>query len=128
MSTLAIATLLAGLIAVADAETVDMLAVSPYLYDRVQVVEDPTPKDAWYARAVVRNVLGLHNETEREPTSLGDVHINYRTSRPSALKDKNSADEACVVLLPVGVIAIPECVSVLEEETETIYLYRYLGG
>lgn len=110
-----------------DDKFYDIPPASPFLYDRVQIFEDPQPGDGWYARALVRNVRGLYNDVEREHTTEGDVHIQYRTSQPSAVKDVNSADEACVVQLPEGVVAIPECVQPLEEETETIFLYKHLG-
>jgi hypothetical protein len=103
-------------------------ATSDHLYDRVQIYEDPGTNDSWFARAEVTNVLGVYDNTETELTSEGAVSIQYTTTLPSARKDINSADEACVVGLPDGIIAIPECVSVLEQEKENIYLYKYLGG
>jgi hypothetical protein len=101
---------------------------SPYLYDRVEIFEDPEPQDGWYARAVVRNVRGSYNETETESTSLGSVGVEYKTTKPSLVNDPDSADSACVVFLPEGVVAIPECVTILEEDSKTIYLYKYNGS
>jgi hypothetical protein len=98
------------------------------LYDRVTIVEDPTPGDVWYARAVIKNVRGMYNKVEIDSTSLGAVGIEYKTTQPSQPNDMNSADSACVVTLPDGVAAIPQCVTILEQETETIFLYEYIGG
>jgi hypothetical protein len=111
-----------------DAGSVEFFTPNPALYDRVKIFEDPTPNDAWYARAVISNVRGMYNETETDSTELGNVHIRYITSPPSDVGDPDSADEACVVGLPDNVFAIPECVVIMEEETETIYLYEYFGG
>lgn len=104
------------------------LQFDPIFKDRVKIYEDPSTNDGWFARAEIHNVRGMYNETETDPTSLGDIQIQYVTSRPSQVNDINSADSACVVSLPEGVVAIPECVSILEQETENIYLYKYLGG
>lgn len=113
----------------ADPGAFEVPGPNPLLYDRVEIFEDPQkPKDSWFARAVVTNVTGLYNEVETENTSRGLVAIQYETSIPNKANDPNSADTACVVSLPDGVIAIPECVDILEEETETIFLYDYLGG
>lgn len=105
----------------------DLPPTSPHLLNRVHIFEDPKSNDGWYARAVVRNVRGTYNEVEIEPTSEGDVHIQYRTSPPATVGDADSADEACAVSVPEGVVAIPECVTIMEEETETIFLYKHLG-
>lgn len=106
----------------------DVAPTSPFIYDRVEVFEDPSSTDDWFARAVVRNVRGSYNEVEVESTPKGDVGIRYTTTQPSKVGDPNSADEACVDFLPDGVVAIPRCVTIMEEETETIFLYEYLGG
>lgn len=98
------------------------------LFDRVEIFEDPTSLDSWYARAVITNVRGSYNAIEKDETSLGTVGIKYVTTVSAKLNDPDSADIACVVELPDNVIAIPECVSILEEDEETIYLYEYLGG
>jgi hypothetical protein len=101
---------------------------SPYLYDRVEIYEDPKPTDGWFARAVINNVRGSYNAVEVDTTSKGDVGIKYTTTTPSKVNDIDSADEACVEFLPEGVVAIPQCVLIMEEEKETIFLYEYLGG
>ncbi len=100
----------------------------PKAFDRVEIFEDSGPEDAWYARAVILNIRGSYNAVETDLTSKGEVGIRYVTTPSSKLNDEDSADEACVVYLPDNVIAIPECVSILEEDEETIYLYEYFGG
>jgi hypothetical protein len=76
----------------------------------------------------VKNYIGTYNETETILTEHGDVLVEYLTTKPHARNDPASADTACVVSIPDGVIANPVCVDILEMETESIYLFQYLGG
>ena len=96
--------------------------------DRVTVLHDPQPGEAWYARMQVENKRGVYNVTKAYPTEHGPVTLRYRTSAPSTPGDPNSADEVCVMDLPEGVSADPICMDVLEQETGTVFLYVWMGG
>jgi hypothetical protein len=54
--------------------------------------------------------------------------MEYVTTRPNLVGDPNSADSACIVALPDGVIADPVCLTIMEQTTESIFLFRYIGG
>jgi hypothetical protein len=95
---------------------------------RVTVHHDPSPGAAWYARVVVENRIGLYNRATEHQTAHGPVTVEYWTTLPSAVGDPGSADRACVVGLPPGVVAVPECVEILETERGEILLLKYLGG
>jgi hypothetical protein len=96
--------------------------------DRVTVLHDPQPGEAWYARMQVENKRGVYNVTKAYPTEHGPVTLRYRTTAPSTPGDPYSADEVCVMDLPEGVSADPICQDVMEEETGTVFLYVWLGG
>ena len=95
---------------------------------RVTVHHDPSPGAAWYARVVLENRIGLYNRATVHDTAHGSVTVEYWTTLPSAVGDPGSADLACVVSLPPGVVAVPECVEILETERGEMFLLRYLGG
>jgi hypothetical protein len=95
---------------------------------RCQLVEDAPAGASWFARVEVKNFVGKYNATETVPTEHGDVLVEYMTTLPYAKNDPGSADTACVVSLPDGIIANPACVDILETETESIYLFQFLGG
>lgn len=103
-------------------------AFADALPPRVSVHHDAPPGSAWYARATIENRRGLYNETTLHETDLGPVAVQYWTTLPSAKNDAASADRACVVATPPGIVAMPECVEVLEQETGEILLLKYLGG
>lgn len=98
------------------------------LQTRVTVHHDPAPGDDWFARLVIINRIGLYNETELLGTDHGAVAVTYTTTIPASLNDPESADQACVTDLPPGVVARPDCVTMLEATTGTIFLIRYIGG
>jgi hypothetical protein len=95
---------------------------------RVTVHHDPSPGAAWFARIVVENRIGVYNRATAHDTAHGPVTVEYWTTLPSAVGDPGSADRACVVSLPPGVVAVPECVEILETERGEILLLKYLGG
>jgi hypothetical protein len=95
---------------------------------RVTVHHDPSPGAAWYARVVVENRIGVYNRATTHDTAHGPVTVQYWTTAPHAIGDPGSADRACVVSLPPGVVAVPECVEILETERGEMFLLRYLGG
>lgn len=99
-----------------------------YLPPRVTVHHDPSPGAAWFARVVVENRIGLYNRATEHQTAHGPVTVEYWTTLPSAVGDPGSADRACVISLPPGVVAVPECVEILETERGEMFLLRYLGG
>jgi hypothetical protein len=96
--------------------------------NRVEIFEDPGPGDSWYARAVIHNISGVYNGEEVDNTSHGPLQMRYETTTPNTVGDPASADNACIVFLPDGVSASAMCVTIMEQETETIYLYEYIGG
>ena len=110
------------------------LAASPAMADeyaqppRVTIYHDPPPGAAWYARAVVENRIGMYNRATTHETAHGPVTVQYWTTIPSAVGDPSSADRACVVSLPPGVVAVPECVEIMETESGEMFLLRYIGG
>lgn len=111
--------------------TVEMLTAppsAPSSYDRVVIIEDPSPRDNWFARAEIHNLFGVYDEDEVDMTSHGQVVIHYETNGGHEPGNASTADEACVVSLPDGVTAHPLCVSILDGEIGNIYLYEYLGG
>ena len=86
------------------------------------------PGLAHYATVDVINRIGTYNETVTLPTQHGPVSLQYTTTMPSRLNDPASADHACAVALPPGVVAVPECIDVMEEERGEMLLMLYLGG
>lgn len=102
------------------------LMALPAFAERVTII--PTPDSAaHYALIEVQNRIGTYNETREYQTQHGPVSISYTTTRPSMRNDPASADTACVVALPDGVVAVPQCVDVLELETGQIALMLYEG-
>jgi hypothetical protein len=95
---------------------------------RVTVHHDPGPSAAWYARIVVENRIGVYNRATTHDTAHGPVTVEYWTTLPSAVGDPGSADRACVVAMPDDVVAVPECVEILETERGEMFLLKYLGG
>lgn len=101
----------------------------PYMAQpRGVLIENTNPADAWFARIEVHNRTGTYNKVETHPTAYGDVLMEYLTTRPSMVGDPASADSACVVALPDGVIAQPPCLTIMEQETESIFLLLFTGG
>lgn len=96
--------------------------------DRVTVDHNPPPGAAWFARVQIDNRIGTYNRVTTHDTAHGPVSVQYWTTPPHALHDPASADRACVLSLPPGVVAMPECVEILEQQRGEILLLRYLGG
>jgi hypothetical protein len=88
-----------------------------------------TPVDAadHFAVIEVRNIFGLYHGVETHETQHGPVSVEYKTTVAHAVNDPASADTACVVALPDGVVAVPMCVDVLEQETGRIALMIFEG-
>ena len=105
-----------------------LAALADPLPPRVTVHHDAPPGAAWFARVTIENRRGLYNETTTHDTAHGRVAVQYWTTLPSAVNDAASADRACVVATPPGIVALPECAEILEQETGEILLLRYLGG
>lgn len=95
---------------------------------RVTVHHDPSPGAAWYARIVIENRIGMYNRATVHDTAHGPVTVGYWTTLPSAIGDPGSADRACVVAMPDGVVAVPECIEILEAERGEMFLLKYIGG
>jgi hypothetical protein len=95
---------------------------------RGRLVENTDPNATWFARIAVHNMRGTYNEVETHLTAHGDVLLEYLTTSPSTVGDPLSADSACVVQLPEGVIAQPPCVTIMEQEEESIFLLLFIGG
>lgn len=89
---------------------------------------DPPPDAAWFARVEVRNIEGSDDRTETVNTPYGDLMLSYETSPGILATDPAHVDDACVELLPDGVIALPPCVTVIEGKTDSIYLLLFTGG
>ena len=100
-----------------------LIAASP---DRVTII--PTDGPDHYAVALIENRRGLYHRTETHDTAHGPVSIEYTTTLPSTVGDPASADTACVVALPDGVVAVPMCVQIMEQETGQIWLIEFVGG
>lgn len=96
--------------------------------DRVSVHHDAPPGAAWYARLRIENRIGVYNRTTTHATAQGPVSVQYWTTLPSVIGDPASADRACVVSTPPGVIASPDCVEILETDAGEIRLLKYIGG
>jgi hypothetical protein len=90
--------------------------------------EDAAPGESWFARIEIRNFQGSDQRTETVATPHGDVVVAYQTSAGISQQSESDADIACVTLLPEKVIALPDCVTVFETETESIYLLLFIGG
>lgn len=105
-----------------------VMASALHAEPRVTAHHDPGPSDGWFARLVVTNLRGTWNRVETLDTSHGPVAVRYTTTPPSKVGDPASADHACVVALPDGVVAVPECMDVMEQETGEILLYEFVGG
>lgn len=115
----------------ADAQDLPSVAYQPDPFvpePRGTLYADAPAHDEWFARIEVHNRTGTYNEVETHPTVHGDVQMEYLTTPPSAVNDPNSADSACIVALPDGVVAYPMCLTIMEQTTDNIFLYRYLGG
>lgn len=102
------------------------LSIGPAHADRVTIV--PTDSLEHFAVAVIENRRGLYNAIETHDTPYGPVSIEYLTTNPSKVGDPASADDACVVSLPDGVVAVPMCVTIMEQEHGEIRLMLFLGG
>lgn len=96
--------------------------------DRVTVHHDAPPGAAHYARLVIKNRIGTYNQIETQGTAKGPVSVEYVTTPPSRVGDPGSADHACVVALPDGVIAVPPCIDIMEMESGEILLQEWIGG
>jgi hypothetical protein len=96
--------------------------------ERVTVHHDPAPGAAWYARLEVRNRIGTYNDTETLDTSHGPVSVRYTTTPCSKVGDPACADTACVVAVPAGVVAVPECIDVMETKSGEVLLMEWIGG
>ena len=96
--------------------------------ERVTVHHDAPPGASHYARLVILNISGVYNQTETLATAHGPVSVEYVTTLPNKVNDPASADHACVVALPDGVIAVPECIDVMEQDRGEILLMEWVGG
>lgn len=96
--------------------------------ERVTVHHDPSPGAAWFARVVIENRIGMYNRATVHDTAHGPVTVEYWTTLPSAVGDPGSADRACIVAMPDGVVAVPECIEIMETESGEMFLLKYLGG
>jgi len=103
-------------------------ATAAHAQDRAAVHHDPGAGDGWYARVTVQNLRGVYNRTEHHETAHGPVALSYTTSLPSQVNDPASADTACIVDMPEGVAAHPQCIDIMELESGEILLFQYLGG
>lgn len=103
-----------------------ILAAAPAHADRITMEPGTTPEV--FAVAIIHNRIGTYNKAEVEATEHGDVVIEYTTTQPHALNDPASADRACVIAMPDGVVAVPMCVDVLEQETGRIEFRVFVGG
>ena len=95
---------------------------------RMTLHADPPPGAAWFARIIVQNRIGTYNSVETLATAHGSVSLEYTTTPPHRLNDPASADRVCVVALPPGVVAVPECLDVMEQESGTVLLMKWIGG
>lgn len=95
---------------------------------RMTIHADPPPGAVWFARVVIQNRIGTYNRVETLDTAHGPVALEYTTTPPHRLNDPASADRVCVVALPDGVQAVPECLDVMEQESGTVLLMKWIGG
>lgn len=95
---------------------------------RMSLHADPPPGAAWFARVVIQNRIGTYNRVETLSTEHGPVALEYTTTPPSRRNDTASADRVCVVALPDGVMAVPECLDVMEQESGELFLVKWIGG
>ena len=107
-------------------------------YERVYVIHDAKPTDAWFARIVIENHEGSTDGGYVIETEAGTVEGYYHTTsnQPCAWHrdfDGPAPPEYCadtfeITSLPVGVIARPLEITLNEETTGEIYLFRWQGG
>ena len=104
------------------------VCATPLHAERVTAHHDAPPGAAWFARRVIDNQNGVYHATETLDTAHGPVSVRYSTTIANKRNDPASADSACVVALPDGVVAVPECLDVMEQETGQIFLMQWNGG
>jgi hypothetical protein len=95
---------------------------------RMTVHHDAPPGAGWFARVVIENRIGTYNATEVLETAHGPVGIEYTTTPPFKVGDPASADRVCAVSLPPGVLAVPECLDVMEQDRGEMLLLKWIGG
>ena len=95
--------------------------------ERITLHPAPTGA-AHFATVQVENRFGLYTATVALPTIHGPVQVHYVTTIASIPGDPASADRACVTSAPANVIALPQCLDVLEGEVGEIRLIWYVGG
>lgn len=110
-----------------------ILATAAHAGERVTIHHDPAAGDAWFARVEVsnhRDEKSLFNQVVRLETAHGPVTVSYRSTYNVGCHDDEfrCADEITVTDLPAGVIAVPQSMLLLEDATEQIFLFEYLGG
>lgn len=103
-------------------------AVSPAFAERITLKSDAGNGDAWFARLLIENKNGVYNATETHETEHGSVSAQYTTTMPNKVGDPTSADLVCVTDMPSGVIAVPMCLHVMEQESGEILLMLFVGG
>jgi hypothetical protein len=107
--------------------TLALLCLATTAPERITLHPAPTGA-AHFATVEVENRFGLYTATVTLPTIHGPVEVHYVTTIASIPGDPDSADRACVTSAPVNVIALPQCLDVLEGETGEIRLIWYVGG
>lgn len=107
-----------------------LCATPAFAGERVTIHADPTPADGWFARIEVVNIKNTINRTYTFDTEHGPVTVKYRTipNAPCPPWTWECADEITVVDLPDGVVAVPMAMLLLEDATEQILLFEYIGG
>ena len=107
--------------------TLALLCLATTAPERMTLHTAPTGA-AHYAKVQVEKRFGLYTATVTLPTMHGPVQVHYVTTIASIPGDRASADRACVTSAPVNVIALPQCLDVLEGEVGEIRLIWYVGG
>jgi hypothetical protein len=107
--------------------TLALLCLATTAPERITLHPAP-PGEAHFATVEVENRFGLYTATVTLPTIHGPVEVHYVTTIASIPGDPDSADRACVTSAPANVIALPQCLDVLEGETGEIRLIWYVGG